>query len=339
MDIKKRIATSRSTLPVASALALAVWGVAYLQNPMPLDWAGDGGWITRVGAFVLAVYLMVMLNNSYALMRIYSRTVSTTFMFLTCACGLFESLTGGFVTLCVLGFFMSSFRLYQDKHAPGWAFVSFLCLGLVSFVWVQILYLVPLLLFIMLLMMQASSWRNFSGAILGLLLPYWTLIPVILLTDTSDLLISHFREFIEQGPGILFTVTQDYIAFDTEYYLSHVKWGNTIFATILLLLFSISSLHFIHYAYEEKIKNRMLYNTLMIVTLIGYMASALMPMFFEYIIRIIIIAASPVIAHYVTFSNSKVASITTLVFTILLWISCFLYLSNMVIWDSSLLLS
>lgn len=328
VDIKRRIATSRSTLPIATTLALAVWGAACLLNPKPNQLAIDGGWVTRILAFTLAAYLMVMLNNSYALMRIYSRTVSTTFMFLTCACGLFESLPGSIITLCILGFFMASFRMYQDKRAPGWAFSAFLCIGLASLIWIQILYFVPLVLLVTLITMQAPSLRNLSGAILGLLIPYWIVLPITLFTGTTPLMVEHFVVLVEELPIM-----------NVEAYITYWKVGNTFFSITLFILFCISALHFMHYAYEEKIRNRMMYNTFMLTTLLGFITLLILPQYFEYAIRFIIVTTTPVIAHFVTFSKSRTASITTLIFTVLLWISCFLFLSNMAIWDSSLQLS
>ena len=50
--------------------------------------------------FALSAYLMVELNNAYALLRVRSRMVSSVFMALTCTMTfLFHSMTGGLVQL------------------------------------------------------------------------------------------------------------------------------------------------------------------------------------------------------------------------------------------------
>ena len=95
MKIKRtqnRVAESRLTLSAVMVYAIAVWlaGGLLQQQLWP-----------QLVCFLLSTYLMVVLNNSNALIRVYSRTISCSFIILTCAANfLFSSFAGAFFTLC-----------------------------------------------------------------------------------------------------------------------------------------------------------------------------------------------------------------------------------------------
>ena len=98
-------------------------------------------WWLQFACFLLTTYLMVELNNSNALIRIYSRIVSATFLVLSCmACFLFPSLPGNFTQLCVVAACLILFRSYQDKASTGWTYYGFLCVGLASLTFIHILF-------------------------------------------------------------------------------------------------------------------------------------------------------------------------------------------------------
>ena len=70
-------AESSFTLPAVSAYAVAVWlasGLLIPHIPFTAQELAGGAWMQLV-CFVVSAYLMVELNNSNALIRIYSRTV------------------------------------------------------------------------------------------------------------------------------------------------------------------------------------------------------------------------------------------------------------------------
>ena len=138
---QNKVAESRRTLPVAVVYGAAIWLAAGL---IPQQW-----WIQFV-CFVCSTFVMVLLNNSNALIRIYSRMVSAVFIVLSCAvCFLFHSLTGAIFQLCFITSLLTLFRTYQDKESTGWIFYTFLLLGLASLAQIQALYFVPLFWLIM----------------------------------------------------------------------------------------------------------------------------------------------------------------------------------------------
>ncbi len=100
--LQNRIAESRWALPVCSAYAVAV---CLLDGLLQED-----TWMQFVLTGV-ATLLVVELNNSNALIRIYSRMVSCSFLALTLLePQTIESLDGCIVSLCILAFYLFLFR-------------------------------------------------------------------------------------------------------------------------------------------------------------------------------------------------------------------------------------
>ena len=71
---QNKAAESRSTLPIAALYGGVVWILAGLIQQ---QW-----WIQAV-CYVIATFIIIELNNSNALIRIYSRMVSAAFIFLS----------------------------------------------------------------------------------------------------------------------------------------------------------------------------------------------------------------------------------------------------------------
>ena len=142
------VAESRFTLPFVVAYAIAVWlasGLLIPNIPITSSELLRGAW-GQFLCFIFSAYLMVELNNSNALIRIYSRMVSSSFLVLICSGAfLFTSMSGAIAQLCAVGTYFLLFRCYQDKQSVGWTYYSFLCVGLASIVFPQAFYYVPLL--------------------------------------------------------------------------------------------------------------------------------------------------------------------------------------------------
>lgn len=134
--LQNKVSDSKLSLPITSVYAIGVWVLAGLIQE---------AWWIQFGCFTLSVYLMAVLNNSNALIRIHSRMVSCSFIILTCtACFLFASLHEAVCTMLMAATYVVLFQTYQDKEAPGLTFYSFLLLGLSSLVDIQIICLLPL---------------------------------------------------------------------------------------------------------------------------------------------------------------------------------------------------
>ena len=195
-QLQNTIAESRWTLTVVSVLTTSVWAVVCLNN------------LSVIAPFLcmlFSTFLMMELNNSNALIRIYSRMVSCCYMLLTTmATFQFVSMRAASVVLCMVGFYTCIFRCYQDQRSPGWVFYAFLCMGFSSIVWVQTLYFVPIVWVLLATKLLAPSVRNYVSSLFGLLLPNLVAFGILLYRGEWQLAVQHFNELINFGtPEIL----------------------------------------------------------------------------------------------------------------------------------------
>ena len=120
--LQNHISESRTTLPVMAVYGLLVWLMGGL--------IADNRWL-QFAFFALSTYLMVELNNRYALIRIYSRMASCSFIMLMCsACFLFQSLHAMVTALCMAASVTCMFHTYQDRLSMGWTFYAYMCIGI-----------------------------------------------------------------------------------------------------------------------------------------------------------------------------------------------------------------
>ena len=150
-SFRTRVASGAFTLPFRAGLSVLLWLLP-----------GFGGWQQWAGlaAVGLTTYLLAELNNRYALLRIRSRMVGSSFLALALACPGLRLLSpehGAMVALVVAYF--QFFAAYQQHRPEGHLFYAFLCWSLASFCWPPLLLAVPLLL-LCLLLQRWPSWDS-----------------------------------------------------------------------------------------------------------------------------------------------------------------------------------
>lgn len=291
------IAESRLTLPFTALYGLAVWVVSGLVSPYyPLESRGimGGAWVQLL-CFALCTMLMVILNNSNSLIRIYSRLVSSTFIVLTCiTCFLFNSVSGAIVSLCVIASILTAFRTFQDKQSPGWTYYSFLCTGLGSLVFVNLLWYVPLLWLLMIFQLNSFSFRTFVASLFGLATPYWFLGSWLLYSGKTQWLANHFVPLAE------FTLPTDIHQFTVNQLVSY------LFVVALALT---GTIHFLRNSYADKIRTRQLYGCFIITAGVTAILMVMQPLHYDELMRILIIAVTPLAAHFFALTHTRITDI------------------------------
>ena len=284
--LQNKVAENTILLPVLATYTMVVWLLCGLvQNQ----------WWEQLACMAASVYLMVELSNANALLRVRSRMVSGVFLVLSAmTCFLFGSLSGGIVQLCFIGTLIILFHTYQDPQAPGWVFYGFLCMGLASLVFVHSLYFVPLLWLLMATQLQSFSMRTWVASVIGLSTPYWFLLPWVLYRQTPSLLTDHFT------PLLQFPFPYDYAMLGVS------RLSVFAFTTVLTLM---AILHFWYRSYEDKIRIRQLYGIFTIIVLLSIVWLVLQPQHYDALMRIIIVCASPLIAHLFTLTNSRFSNV------------------------------
>lgn len=284
--MKKRqqnhVAESRLTLPVVLAYATAVWLLGgLLQHQLWLQFT----------CFLVTTYLMVMLNNSSALIRVYSRTVSSSYAVMTCAAAfLFPSLPGAFVAMCLAGCLLMLFFTYQDKVSMDFTYYAFLCLGLASLAFVHALLLIPLFWLFMVFQLTSFSWRTLGASVLGVLTPYWLLLPVVIFRKQWYWPVSHFSALANIQPiGRVDLLSANQL----------LVW---LFVTVLAVT---GIVHYWRNSYADRIRIRQLYSIVIAMVAVTTTFMLLQPQHYDMLLRLLIISTSPLIAHFLTLTYTR----------------------------------
>ena len=284
--LQNKIAESRLTLPVAVVYAIAIWIANGLLSGQL--------WI-QFACFAVSTYLMVEINNSNALIRIYSRMVSCAFLFISVAsCFLFTSIYGCIAELCVIASLTTLFHSYQDRRAMVWIFYSFLFISIASLFFPHILYYVPGVWLIMAFFLRSISWRSFWASVIGLVLPYWFAAIYLIYTQNFDSFTAHFTQLA------VFHPLADYTVLTTHQIIT------------FLFVFIVSITGIVHYhrnSFNDKIRIRMFYDCFTTINLMSLAFIILQPQHYELLMRIMIITASPLIAHFIALTRTWITNI------------------------------
>lgn len=290
--IQNRIAESTIVLPATAIFTLVVWLLSGLVTH---------GWWLQLLLFAVTTYLTVELSNSNALLRIRSRMVSCTFLALSCAtCFLFGSLTAIIVQLCITATTIILFRTYQDQQAPGLTFYAFLFFGISSFFFVKVLYLLPILWILMATHLQSFCWRSWLASMLGLVTPYWLAFGYCMFMQDFSLPATHFAQ--------LFTLhSTDDGQWSTVNSLSSLHC--IVPLVFILVMMFLGMVHLSTHSFEDKIRIRQLYGYFTIMSITLVLLLFLQPQHFDVLMLLLILHASPIVAHYLTLTHSRATNI------------------------------
>jgi len=289
--IQNKVSESRRTLPLAILYSIAIWLLAGLIQEQ---------WWIQFGCFLLSAFLMVHLNNLNVLIRIYSRIVSVSFIILSStAVFLFPSISGSIIQTCFIASLMTLYNCYQDRESPGWTFYTFLCLGIASLVDIHILFFVPVFWLMMIIIVYSFSWRTFLASFVGLLTPYWLWAAVALWLENGNMgmIIHHFsalKDFQILGYPPL-------------------SFQQTLLVGFIGILGVTGVIHFLRTSTRDKIRTRQMYYSFIIIGLSAFLFLTLQPQHYDMLIRIMIIAVSPLIGHFLALTKTKITNIAFIV--------------------------
>ncbi len=235
------------------------------------------------------------------------------------------------VQMCFIATYSILLRCYQDNKTQGMMFYAFFFVGLASTQFIQILFFVPILWIIIATKLVAFSFRGLLASILGIIVPYWFLAGYYWLTGDIRALLDKILGIAEFEP--LF----QYEGIDLQLIVT--------FAFIVILSF-VGIIHFLNNSYKDKIRTRINYEIFIIMILVTLAFIVLQPQFVDYLLSLMIIPTSVLIAHYITLTNTKITNISFIVIALLtlaitivnlwqticsLWIPLSLFLENMAI--------
>ena len=284
--LQNRIAGSRLALPAALAYAIVVWLLGGLIQ--------ENRWV-QFGLFVLTAYAMAQMNNINALIRIYSRMVSCSFIAMSCAaCFLFPSLRGGFIQLCYAGTITLLFMTYQDKQGSGLTFYAYTLLGMAAIADIRILYFVPVMWLLTATQLQSLSGRTLSASILGILMPFWVMSCWMVWNNGLSSLPSLVAQWDDFGPLLDFTVLST----------SQVAtWGLVAIAAIT------GTIHYIRKHRDDRIRTRLLFGFLIWMDLTTMLLMMILPAWSDMLAGLAIVNTAPLIGHFIALTSTRYTNI------------------------------
>ena len=301
--LQNKISESRTALPFTSIYATLIWIAAGLLSQQ---------WWPQFACFLLSTYLMVDLNNNNMLIRIYSRMVSCAFLMLsTAASFMFDSLDGQLTTLCSLCSLTFLFKSYQDKASAPAIFTCFFCVGVASMLAIHVLIYVPVMWLSMFFFIQSLSFRTLGASILGILAPYWFIMPFMVINNRFGPFLQHISEITKMGD-----------LFD----FSSVTLSQWLILALVVIVAAIGTLHYLASSYKDKFRTRQLYGCFITIDIFTLLYFILQPQHVETCLQVLIVNSSPLIAHFIALTRSR---FTNVVFIILLVLTFALTVFNL----------
>ena len=324
---QNKIAESRFSLAVTAILCLLIWivgGLAITSSGWDMDsiitqptsiWSNPV--LITLPCLILSTYLMVELNNANILIRIFSRMVSCTFLIMmTMATFQYTNINAAIVTLCTVIAYTTAFHSYQDSQSAGWVYYSFLSIGIASIFFIQIVFFLPLMWFLLASKLYALSIRSFCASLLGLVTPYWFLVGYDAATGQMDAFISHFTAIAEFSP--LF----DYSMLSIQQFVT---------GGFIILCALIGTIHYLRTRQHDRIRTQMFYEIFVINNAATILFMILQPQHFQLLLGIAITNTAPLIAHFIALTQTKW---TNLLSELLLLLTLFITIINL--WELSL---
>ena len=229
------------------------------------------------------------------IIRIYSRAITSAFIILSgVACFIFPSLEGSFITVGIVASLLTLFTTYQNREATGWIYYTFLFLGVASVANIHFLVFIPIY-WIMMIFINSLSLRTFIASFTGLFQP---LTEVTFFNAYGNIPLSHYLTY----------------------------------AFMVILAFT-GIIHFLRKSYNDKIRTRQFYYSIIFFDIVVLVLLALFPQYYDLLFRPAIILTSPLIGHFIALTRTKITNIafyliliTALLLTgFNLWTSSFIF--------------
>lgn len=281
-SIRNSIVTGSLTLPVTAAACLLAWMSPDLES------------VQRWGGFALtlaAAYLIMELNNRNTLLRVRSRMMSATFLFLMSLFpALHDASPGMAVVICFIGSYFALFGAYQLRRPEGYVFHAFLLGGIGSLIFPPLWVCAAGYYVSLLFQLRAMTWRSLVAGLMGFALPYWFYAACAIWQNRLDFA-------YEERVARLALTAPDFSAVTVPQW---VGLGSILFFALL------SFVHFFHTAYNDKIRTRMFFYVIAtqeVILAAGMIC--LLPTDYTVMLRLLLANTSLLMAHYYALGRGR----------------------------------
>lgn len=310
--LQSRVTAGRGTLPTVIFICTLCWVLSYFLFPAittattadeaPSLWHSARAWLLPLWAeqivsyllYAVIGYFLIELNNQFGIIRMRASMQTAIYFLLVTVCPAMHLLyAGDVVAVAFLISIYFLFKSYQQSHAAGYLFYSFLFIGAGSLLFPQLTFLSVLWL-LEAYRFRSLTPRSFCGALVGWALPYWLLFGHAFFYDEMQLFYQPFTE--------LATFTQ-------FFNLRSLSLGEISILGYLLVQFIVSAAHCIIAGYEDKIRTRAYLQFLIDLTFFLFLLIALQPAYCTNLLPLLMISSSILIGHFFVLTNSKTSNL------------------------------
>lgn len=290
---RSRAVESSLLLPLLSAVTLGLWLFESNRDVLAL---------ISLALIAITTYTIVEWNSQCQMLRIRSRMNSATFLaFISC----FPTLTtmdfALVPALMLLSAFFVLFKAYGEYYTQGHVFHAFLFLGIGSLLCPPLILVYPTLLISCQSQLRILTFKAFVASMLGLLAPIWMFFATVYATAYLGKEIPISLPSIGSMPN--YTLVPQW------------KW---IVAGLIAAIGVPAAIHFVLTSYDDKIRTRQYYYTIMLQYPPLLFIAAWYPQMATFTLPLLVIVTTPFVARYLTSARSH-----SMRYIFVLWIVAF----------------
>ena len=241
----------------------------------------------------LTAYLLIEINTAFTLIRTRSTLHVSFYVFLSTACLFLHSFQYAvFAPLTFLIAISQLFSSYESPYPAGSIFHAFFFIGLGSLLFPQLLYFVPLF-YLGMISFRSLSLKSFFAGLTGLCVPYWLFFGYAFYYDKMNLFYHPLQELIHFQPISYGILGMDRI----------------ISCGIITLISLVSSVHYFHVSYLDKVRTRIFLFFLIAVEAWIYLLGILQPQHFDILLQMQVIVGSILTGHLFTLTHNRFTGI------------------------------
>lgn len=295
--LQKEISTSRLSWPIAAMTSLLFWFIAWIE---------DNVTVLPIAMLLITGLQMMWMNHLFALIRIFSRMIASSFIVFTTAMIIVPDIGGlqfeaTFLQFCLICFLILFFSCYQYPKAQGVILYAFLMIGLASLAFKQILFIVPILWLLTGFCMVTFSTKIWLSSIFGIGLPYLFVFTYYMMvgTPSEEMTLLHNWEFCK------------------AFSFSGISTTAIVSFSATSLLSTLGIVHLIREGHKDKVRTRMMYQIFIAIAVFSFAMTLIQPAHIIQYTALQLISTSAMVGRFFAMTDSKQSNITFITITVL----------------------
>lgn len=248
--------------------------------------------IVSYGIYIGIGYLLVVLNNTFAIIRVRASVQTSIFLLLTALYPTIHHLQAGdFVAICYMGSMSLMFLTYKKHDSCGYIFHAFALLGVSSILLPKTIWTIPVF-WMAAYSLQSLNTKSFMASLLGWAFPFWMLLSYCIICSDMRLLIDTVNGLCKIEP----------IHFE-------LLTARTITLAYTVILFIVSSIHCLNRNHDEGIRTRVFLNFFITLGFFLLLLMIIQPETQDSLMPLLIVLTSMMAGHFFTLTDSRVSNI------------------------------